>query len=69
MHRFLVPSPAVLIPAVMAVTGLTGCDYNSPMQGDDPGFEREAGMQTFNEQTGGVNEDPLIGGGQAGFDQ
>ena len=69
MHRYPATSLAALIAAAMAVTGLAGCGYNSPMGGDESASEQDAGMQLFNEETGGIDEDPMIGGGEAGFDQ
>ena len=48
---------------------LAGCEYDSPFQGENTIENREAGMNEFNRHTGGVNQDPMIGGGQAGFDE
>lgn len=69
MRRFRTTTPAFMFTAALAVIAMQGCEYNSPFQGESTESDREAGMRTFNEETGGVNQDPLIGGGQAGFDQ
>ena len=55
--------------AVVAAMALTGCGYNSPFQGDPSLEDQEAGMAEIDATTGGIDEDPNIGGGQAGFDQ
>lgn len=63
-------SNAVLMfAAVVAVAAIAGCDYNSPFKGDPSLQDQEAGMAEITEETGGIDEDPTIGGGQAGFDQ
>ena len=59
----------LLFSAVVAVASFAGCDYNSPFKGDPSLQDQEAGMAEITEETGGINEDPTIGGGQAGFDQ
>ena len=58
-----------LLVAATSLFLLAGCEYNSPFQGENTMEDREAGMRDFNRHTGGVNQDPMIGGGQAGFDQ
>ncbi|MCH2161842.1 MAG: hypothetical protein MK085_08210 [Phycisphaerales bacterium] len=69
MRRYRPISLAIFFTATMAVSGLWGCEYNNQFQGDDTVADQDAGMNTFNEDTGGINQDPLIGGGQAGFDR
>ena len=59
----------LLFAAVVAVATFTGCDYNSPFKGDPSLQDQEAGMAEITEETGGIDQDPSIGGGQAGFDQ
>ncbi len=63
------PLPSMVFIAAISLLTLGGCEYNSPFQGENSVEDREAGMNDFNQHTGGVNQDPLIGGGQAGFDQ
>ena len=59
----------LLFAAVVAVATIAGCDYNSPFKGDPSLQDQEAGMAEITEETGGIDQDPTIGGGQAGFDQ
>jgi len=66
-----IPSLRTLLvgTAVVAVALLMGCEYNSPFKGDPSLQDQEAGMAEIEATTGGIDEDPNIGGGQAGFDQ
>ncbi len=59
----------LLFSAVVAVASFAGCDYNSPFKGDPSLEDQQAGFEQVAETTGGIDEDPTIGGGQAGFDQ
>ena len=61
--------PLCLSAAAVAALALAGCDYNSPFKGDTSLEDQEAGMAEIEANTGGIDEDPNIGGGQAGFDQ
>ena len=63
------PLTSIMFIAATSLFVLAGCEYNSPFQGENTIEDREAGMNEFNRHTGGVNRDPMIGGGQAGFDQ
>ena len=60
---------SIMFIAATSLFVLAGCEYDSPFQGENTIEDREAGMNEFNRHTGGVNQDPMIGGGQAGFDQ
>ena len=62
-NKRFIPQPLVLCIAALALSA--GCEYDSPFTEDSSPENAEAGMNTFYKDTGGDNQDPTLGGGQA----